>query len=72
MPQQTPAARIVERRLASIKEAASYAHTSAYTIRRRIADGTITGLRFGPRQIRVDLNEIDATLRPIPTAGGSA
>ena len=37
-------------------------------MRRRIADGDITGYRLGPRIIRVDLAELDATFRPIPAA----
>lgn len=57
------------RRLASINEAAKHAAVSIKTIRRRVADGTLTGYRMGPRLIRVDLNELDAVLRPIPTAG---
>ncbi len=47
------------RRLALIAEAGYYAGTSARTIRRRIADGTLTGYRFGPRMIRVDMDELD-------------
>lgn len=58
------------RRLAGIPQAAAYAAVSTKTIRRRIADGTLTGYRFGPRTLRVDLNELDDALRPIPTAGG--
>lgn len=58
------------RRLASIESAAEYAECSAKTIRRRISDGSLTGYRMGKRLIRVDLNELDAMLRPIPTAGG--
>ena len=58
-----------ERRLASLAKAAAYVDTSPRTIRRAIADGRLTSYRFGPRTLRVDLNEIDAVLRPIPTAG---
>lgn len=58
------------RRLESIQSAAEYAGVSTKTIRRRIADGSLTGYRMGPRLLRVDLNELDAMLRPIPTAGG--
>ena len=60
----------VTRRLASIVTAADYASVSTKTIRRYIAAGRVTGYRTGPRLIRVDLNEVDAMLRPIPTAGG--
>jgi excisionase family DNA binding protein len=63
---------ILERRLASIEAAADYAQCGARTIRRRISDGSLTGYRFGPRLLRVDLNELDAILRPVPTVGGTA
>lgn len=59
-----------KRRLASIQTGAAYADVSTKTIRRRISDGTLTGYRMGPRLIRVDLNELDDLLRPIPTVGG--
>lgn len=58
------------RRLASINQAAEYAACSTKTIRRRIADGSLTGYRMGRRIIRVDLNELDQLLRPIPTTTG--
>lgn len=58
------------RRLESIEHAAQYLGVSAKTIRRYIAAGRVTGYRTGPRLIRVDLNELDAMLRPIPTVGG--
>ncbi len=57
------------RRLAKLAEAAQYAACSKYTIRRRIADGTIAGYRLG-RIIRVDLDEIDAALQAMATDGG--
>ncbi len=63
---------ILEKRLASIETAAAYIDTSPRTIRRSIAEGRLTGYRFGKRLIRVDLNELDAALRPIPTVGGAA
>jgi excisionase family DNA binding protein len=58
------------RRLESIHHAAEYVGVNPRTIRRRIAAGELTGYRMGPRLIRVDLDEVDAMLRPIPTAGG--
>jgi excisionase family DNA binding protein len=60
------------RRLESISGAAHYAGVHPKTIRRRISDGSLTGYRFGPRIVRVDLNEVDAMLRPIPTGRGDA
>lgn len=59
------------RRYVSLDEAANYLSVSVFTVRRRIASGEITGYRIGrSRAIRVDLNELDAMMRPIPTAGG--
>ena len=58
------------RRLDSIEHAADYLGVSTKTIRRYIAAGRVAGYRTGPRLIRVDLNELDAMLRPIPTVGG--
>lgn len=59
-----------QRRLESVENAAHYLGVSTKTIRRYIAAGRVTGYRTGPRLIRVDLNELDAMLRPIPTVGG--
>ncbi|MDO8646124.1 MAG: helix-turn-helix domain-containing protein [Candidatus Planktophila sp.] len=56
------------RRWASIAEAAEYIHVSPTTMRRMIASGEITGCRVGPRLIRIDLNQLDATFEPIPNA----
>jgi len=61
-----------QRRLASIDVAAEYAGVSRRTICRRIDDGTIPAYKFGPRAVRVDLDELDAAMRPIPTAGSAA
>lgn len=55
------------KQLVSIERAAEYASVSTKTIRRRIADGTLKGYRLGPRLLRVDLDELEASLRPIPT-----
>ena len=60
------------RRLASLIDAAEYASVNPRTLRRRIADGTLTGYRMGPRLVRVDLNELDAWLRPIPAGDRNA
>ncbi len=55
-----------------IADAAKRTGVSTKTIRRRIADGTLTGYRFGPHLIRLDPAEVDALLRPIPSAGSAA
>lgn len=56
------------RRLASIAAAAEDADVSARTIRRYIAEGRLTGYRVGPRLLKIDLAELHALARPIPTA----
>lgn len=55
------------RRWLRLSEAAEYTGFGERTLRRRIADGTITGYRVGPREIRVDADELDRMFRPIPT-----
>ena len=57
------------RRLVSIDQAARLVDVSPRTIRRRIADGSLAGYRFGPRVIRVDLDEVESLLTRIPAAG---
>ena len=65
MPQSPEPAR----RYASQTAAAKYFGCSVRTLRRHIAAGDITAYRLpGGRLILVDLNEVDAALRPIPTA----
>ena len=60
------------RRLASIADAAAYADVSTRTLRRYVADGRLTGYRVGPRLVKVDLVDIDALVRPIPTRDPAA
>ena len=55
------------RQLVSIYAAADHLDVSAMTIRRYIAQGLLTGHRVGRRLIRVDLAEVEALLKPIPT-----
>lgn len=58
-----------QRRWASLDEAAAYVGlTNERTIRRWIAAGRITGYKLNERVLRVDLNEIDAALKPVRTA----
>lgn len=45
---------------------------SVDTIRRLVARGKITGYRLNNRIIRVDLAEVDAAFKPIPTVGKGA
>lgn len=57
-----------EWRLVSVGAASARYDVTTKTIRRRIADGTITGYRVGVRLVKVDLNECDQRLlHTIPT-----
>ena len=60
-----------KQRLSSIQDAAEEYGVHHQTIRRYISAGRITGYRFGPRMLRVDLDELEALLRPL-AAGGSS
>lgn len=62
----------VPRRRAGIKATAEYAGVCEKTVRNWIASGRITGYRVGPKLIRCDLDELDATIRPVAVAGGDA
>lgn len=53
--------------LASLDFAAAYLNLHPRTLRRWVSSGRITGYRVG-RLMRVDLREIYALARPIPTA----
>jgi excisionase family DNA binding protein len=52
----------------TVAQAAERTGVSTKTIRRRIAEGRLTGYRFGPHLIRLHPAEVDALLRPIPSA----
>ena len=58
------------KRFASVQIGAQYSGLSEKTLRRYIADGRLTGYRLGARLLRIDLNELDALFKAIPTAGG--
>jgi excisionase family DNA binding protein len=54
-------------RLVGIAEAAGHAGISPRTLRRYIADGLIPGYRVGPRLVKIDLADLGALVKPIPT-----
>lgn len=60
----------MNRRYASLQEAAEYLGCHERTIRRLIATGKLTGYRIGRKLLRIDLNELDAAAEP--TTGGAA
>jgi excisionase family DNA binding protein len=55
------------RRYASLADAAAYVDCNERTLRRHIAAGRLHGYRLG-KLVRVDLTELDALMKPIPTA----
>jgi len=57
------------RRWATTQEAADHLGVTTRTIRAMLADGRLRGYRSGTRLVRVDLNEVDAALKPF---GGAA
>jgi excisionase family DNA binding protein len=60
------------RKLMTIEAAANYLACSVWTVRRRIAAGDLKAYRVGSTHaIRVDLAEVDAMLKPIPTTRNS-
>lgn len=67
-------AKIPARRFASLEDGANYLGLSPRTLRRMISSGELTGYRIGKRVLRVDLDELETLLRPIPTvtSGGDA
>ena len=63
-------------RLISVSEAAAEYRIGVRTLRRYIADGWLTGWRYGPRNIRLDRRELDELARqldgPPRRVGGDA
>lgn len=53
----------------SLEQAAEITDQSIRTLRRRANDGSLPAYRFGPRQIRIKLDDLQALARRIPTVG---
>ena len=53
-------------RLMGIAEAAEYANVHPSTLRRRIADGQLPAYRVGPKLLKVDIEDVEALIRPVP------
>jgi excisionase family DNA binding protein len=56
------------RDLVTLDAAADYLGVDKRTVRTYIAQGRFNAYRIGNRLLRVDLNEVEATLHPIPNA----
>lgn len=54
--------------LAPISDAAEYLRVNRRTIRNWISEGKLAGYSWGPRIVRVDMNEVRQLGRRIPTA----
>jgi len=52
----------------SVANAAARVGVSTKTVRRWIASGQLAGYRVGARLLRVDPDDVDRMLTPIPTA----
>jgi excisionase family DNA binding protein len=57
------------RRYIKIREGAAYLGVTTRTIYAMIADGRLTAYRCGDRLMRLDIDEIDAAMKPY---GGAA
>lgn len=64
-----PEAPTTPRRWVSLQEAAEHLGVTDRNIRKMMADGRLTGYRIGKSRIRLDVNEIDAAMKPV---GGAA
>ena len=54
-------------RLGSLADAAYRMGVSQRTVRRMIDRGELAGYRLGKRLIRIDLDELEVSMEPIPT-----
>lgn len=61
-PSNTP---IEHARWASVAEVASYIGASEKTVYRHVWAGELPARRLGKKMLRIDLNDVDALLRPV-------
>jgi excisionase family DNA binding protein len=57
-------------RLVSQQDAAEYLGVTERTIRNYVSRGELRAYRLSGRLVRINLGDLDAMLRPIPTVGG--
>ncbi len=55
-----------QRKLMTIAAAAAYADVHPVTLRRWVAAGRLPAYRVGPRLLKVDRDELEGIVRPIP------
>jgi excisionase family DNA binding protein len=58
-----------QRKLTSA-EARAYLNVSEWTLRRYVASGDLKAYRLGGRDLRFDISDLDALMKPVPTTGG--
>jgi excisionase family DNA binding protein len=56
-----------KRTLVDVDTAAEYLGLTARTVRRWIADGQLPGYQVGGHAVRLDVADVEALVRPIPT-----
>lgn len=52
----------------SLAQAAAITEQSVRTIRRRVSDGSLPAYKFGPRHIRIKLEDLEAMARRMASA----
>ncbi len=52
----------------SLAQAAEITEQSVRTIRRRVSDGSLPAYKFGPRHIRIKLEDLEAMARRVASA----
>ncbi len=57
-----------QRTYESLAQAAERTDVSIKTLRRRISAGQLRAYRYGPRILRLDPNDVDKLMRPVPNA----
>ena len=68
-PRHTTEPEVRSQRFVALARAADYLDVAPYTVRQYISDGKLTGYRLAGGHVRVDMNEVEALLKPIPTVG---
>ena len=56
----------------TVAQTAEHIGVTERTVRRYIAEGRITGVRIGPKMIRVEAASLDRLAKPMTPLGGDA
>lgn len=68
MTEMKPNSKSTVQRYVSLEEGAAYLGVSVATLRRRIRRGDLRARRLGRQIIRVEIKDLDALLRDVPSA----